>query len=260
MYLYEKRDNYIYIYSLEPNYERIKEYRMDQLSQIPEQSIFFSAYADIMTPNKILEKVEDEIDIESLNVKRTNLTNIPNILFYHNDYHELKRDSFNKLVLQNYYNGNYVNNKTIKITQTTIRYDNLNIEEQSELDMLRFSLKNGHFNESMSYQKAKETIYYFIITSCYQKHGFSNNMTMENIISVPKSLYLLQLLEQGNIKSIGNENITEQLNLFNFDNNPIRYIPYDHIKCSLKYGLIDDTISNINRKVENSQKILKLLK
>lgn len=260
MYLYEKRDNYIYVYSLEPDYVKIKEYRINELSQIPEEHMFFSAYADVVTPNKILEKVNDEIDIENLNIKKTNLTNIPNTLFYHNDYHEIKKDSFDKLVFENYCNGNYTDNKTIKITQTSIKYDSINIDEQNELDMLRFSLKNGHFNESIPHTKIKEPIYYFLITNCYKKYGLSNNMIMENIMSLPKSLYLLQLLQQGNIRNISNENITEQLNLFKFNKTPLRYIPYEHIKSALRYGLMDDTLNNINTKIENSQKILKLLK
>lgn len=84
-----------------------------------------------------------------------------------------------------------------------------------------------------------------------QYYPLFNMLYLDNVLSIPKSLYLLQLLELERFDALKGENIDEQLSMFSLSKGPI-----DHIFCNPDidedcFGLEDMKL------VEASQLILK---
>lgn len=101
---------------------------------------------------------------------------------------------------------------------------------------------------------------YLLVASNYNHIREENNkitMKVDDIIEIPKSLYLLQLLQQQKFSTIINEDLSEQLNLFDFSY--INNITLEEIKKMNACGATNNIYSNIN-KSNNDKHILKLLK
>lgn len=79
---------------------------------------------------------------------------------------------------------------------------------------------------------------------------------MNDIIVLPKSLYLLQMLEQGKFDSIIEEDLTVQLGLFDISDKPIERLNIKQIKRMYDYDLIPGSLEGIMTDVEKTQKIL----
>ena len=110
-------------------------------------------------------------------------------LNYDNDgeYHKLELDKNKSMVeiihiLGNYLNGDYINNRIVQV-----------------------------LNEN------NEVVKYLLIVSNYlvKYYPTFNQKHMYHILSLPKSLYLLQQLQQQKYSNLENENIDELLCMFN---------------------------------------------
>lgn len=255
MYLYEKKDNKMYVYELEPNYDKVRAYQKKEMNDNP--ATFFKAEADASTPNKILEK-NDFIDIKDLNVPNTNPIMFSSVNAYNNRFHSFKTDSINESILNCYLVGAYDENRVVAVYKNgTSRFDNfLNM-----MDVRGIGIEGNINNKSFIYNcdNEKSMVYYLLITSSYEREPFSSHVCMSNIVSIPQSLYLLQLLLQGRFHNL-DENIDEQLSLFDFKFYPIEVIPFEYIESMSKYGLIDNSTSMIDEKLKDSEKILKKLR
>ncbi len=62
-----------------------------------------------------------------------------------------------------------------------------------------------------------------------------NLYVLDNIISVPKSLYLLQMLEQGNFKALEGENVDNLLEMFTVSDAPVSEVNFDQ-GDNISYG------------------------
>ncbi len=81
---------------------------------------------------------------------------------------------------------------------------------------------------------------------------------IEDIIEIPKSLYLLQLLEQEKFSMIMGEDISEQLGLFDFSY--INNISVEELQKMDTCGITEDAYSRVITKAGNDKHILQLLK
>ena len=81
---------------------------------------------------------------------------------------------------------------------------------------------------------------------------------MVDIIQIPKSLYLLQLLLQEKFSTISGEDISEQLSLFNFSY--VNNINLDELQKMDACGITENAYSRIINKANNDKPVLKLLK
>ncbi len=261
MYLYEKRKEEIYIYGLNPNYEKISSYKKDELENF--DTSFFVAEADAKSPNKILEN-NDEINFRDLNIKNSSINSMfinSSVVAYDNKFHSFRKDTINKSVLNNFYLGIYDDNKIVTIYRE-------NITPQFESDILDISRFSGYGIEGFinnkrmvtTYCNEKQIVHYLLITNRYEPQKLSSHVVMKNIISIPKSLYLLQLLIQGKFKKIDSNEIDKLITLFDFSLYPVSIIPLEYLEKAFRYDLIDSSINDINQKLEDSQKILKKLK
>lgn len=83
-------------------------------------------------------------------------------------------------------------------------------------------------------------------------------MRVEDIIEIPKSLYLLQLLEQEKFTLIAKEDISEQLKLFNFSY--VNSLTLEELQRMDECGITEDAYSKTINKSNNDKHILRLLK
>lgn len=261
MFLYEKWKEEIYIYELNPNYEKVSSYKKRELENF--DTAFFVAEADAKSPNKIFEN-NDEINFRDLNIKNSPINSMlmhSGVVAYDNKFHSFRKDIIDNLVLNNFYLGMYDNKEVV-----TVYKENITPQFESNiLDIGRFrgyGIEGFINNEKMvtTYSNEKQIIHYLLITNQYELESLSSHAVMKNIISIPKSLYLLQLLIQGKFMKIDSNEIDKLLTLFDFSLYPISIIPLKYLEKAFRYGLIDVSTNDINQKLEDSQKILKILK
>lgn len=266
MYLYENRNNKIYIFELEPDYIKLMNYRIHEMKQYND-NILFVAEADAHTPNKILESDINEVNVNDLNIQNSPFMSFTgSLVAYNNRFHSFRYDCENKEVMSAYYNGVYSNKKVIKVYKANLVAEPpeevKGILEQYDIGLRGIGMEGTIKNKPIipTYKTVKQVIKYLIITDKYELQSLSKHTVMRNIIAVPKSLYLLQMLEQGNIKPISDENLEEQLRLFNLNLYPSRTIPYEYLEGAIKCGLIDNSIEQVQEKIEDSQKIMKKIR
>lgn len=109
--------------------------------------------------------------------------------------------------------------------------------------------------------------YLVLIETTYYKNENDNNVYNGslvryhmNLISIPKSLYLLHMLEQFNHSEISEENIEQQLELFNFNANPIQTVPIEYLEKLIQCNLIKYSYDNMDTLFNTHQEMLKILK
>lgn len=109
------------------------------------------------------------------------------------EYHKFELDTYKSaikisLLLSNYIKGDYVDSRVVSL---------LNDEN--------------------------EAIKYLLVPFAYKARYYPsfNRKSLEDILSIPKSLYLLQMLQQGHFNALKDEDITKQLALFNLSEEPI---------------------------------------
>ena len=103
---------------------------------------------------------------------------------------------------------------------------------------------------------------FFLFTSNQYNNNFyfssKNIKYITDIIELPESLYLLQLIEQQRFSLIGNKDISEQLSLFTiFKTNEISF---DELKKVDACGITDNAYDITIKKAEEDKHILKLIK
>ena len=76
------------------------------------------------------------------------------------------------------------------------------------------------------------------------------------IISVPKDLYLLELLNQGHFHLI-NENVSEQMSNFDISNSPIKTYSLEELKEMESMGISVNAYANALEQIKSSEKVLK---
>lgn len=259
MYLYEKQNNNINIYDLEPDNKSIIEFRKQLMSNELEKSMYIASTSST-TPNKILEE-KNEVKINDLNMKTTPIVSFSPVSTYVNRFHSFKLCKTKEDVLINYYKGNYQGKKLVKVYKEDIKANNI---DDIIMDMNFKGIGvEGFINNKYyipTYRRKKIMIYYLLITEKYSLTPLSNDLKMQNIISIPKSLYLLESLLNGDLSELEDENIDEFLELFYFYDKPILTVPYDYLKKIIDYGLIEDNKNKIEEKIDKCEKILKKFK
>lgn len=233
MFLYDKKENSLDVFSFTACNDDLKCYRITQMKQIPkterifvaethigqyDDSLLLEAYTGETFNDKILSASYADNDSEER--KNSNA---------YRRYHVLKSDhrskSHNELLL-NYYVSGYLTDRSVVQIQ---------------------------YPEIMKY--------YLLINARYDlihSDDYGKNYMMNDIIQLPKSLYLLQLLEQGRFTSLDGKDISEQLALFTLEK--INEVTLEEIKKMDSCGITQDAYSKAIKKAENDAYILKLIK
>lgn len=223
MFLYEKKDNSLDVYSFIGNEQAMTEYRRSKMLEIPEKDriLVAESYCDDMSEPPLLEFYVKKFDtsiipMESLNYQVNELR-----------YHFLKVAKANKInnnkLLDSYYCGN-LSDKSVARVQ--------------DLDKLR---------------------YFLLPNNIYSADRYDNRYKrLENIIELPESLFLLQMLEQEKFSLLKDKDISDQLSLFSVS--CIDELCLDELKKMDNCGITQNAYKQTLIKAENDKNILKLIR
>lgn len=229
MLLYDKKDkDSIRVYEFNGNKEDLMQYRIEEMSKIPENERILEAetYAEnwrsISPVFEYYAHVFDEviIPIEQVNAEKSEHS-------VHGRYHLLKNvntGSVNeRILLDSYYYG-FLNDR--------------NVARIQDLEKIRYLLLKLEIYDSVLYDSRKKI--------------------MREIIELPESLYLLQLLEQGKFSLIGDKDISEQLDLFSID----IFNEFSLMELAImdECGVTENAYERVLEKAKNDAYVLKLVK
>lgn len=223
MFLYDKKEKSLDVYSFNGYEEDMIQYREDQMLQIPEMDRVFMAesYSHDMGESPLFEFYAERLDTEIIpmeyaNSKRGKLR-----------YHFLKTGPTSKrnkeILLDCFYYGHLSDRKIARI---------------QDLNKLR---------------------YFLLYNTTYSAQLYNSRIRiLQDIIELPESLYLLQMLEQGKFALLGDKDISEQLNLFTISH--IDEISLAELKKMDTCGITQNAYEQTLNKAENDAHILKLIR
>lgn len=225
MLIYNKLEDSIDIYNMEAKTEEIKKYRKRILNKCQkEEVLFYYLRTNCLDTMKSLKAVSN-IDIRSLVYDNST----PLDYGTHSDLFEVQNtnlDEDQEEILEAYVNGYYDQLPITKVFEF-----NWKTEEDEEL--FRFLKPNDYHVSSTN------------------SHG--NVYEMDDLLNLPRNLYLLQQLLQGRYSHVSDENITKLLKLFEFEFK--KNIKLKEIEEILETGLISGTIDQVIKKAETSSKV-----
>lgn len=231
MILYDKRDESLDIYELVAHKDELVKYRKKQMKQIPDNERIFVAETrvDPYGETPLLENYAGKItsgrviNAEYADNEKRKENNA------YGRYHVLKKNfqnlSDNNILLDSYYNGTLVNSGVIRI----------------------------QYLKAMKYFLISEKTYKYL-----GEYDEGKNYMMKNIIQLPESLYLLQLLEQGKFVFLNDKDISEQLALYTLSKKD--EISFSELQKMSLAEINKNDYLNIANKIDNDRHILKILK
>ena len=230
MYLYNKENNTIEVYSVYYNYNELLKFRREEIQKIPSDKRFFYA---ITNYKAILENPTETIKWSNLDYYESYYggKSYHSVYNYNIDQEEKTRQ---ENLLDNYYYDCYSSSPIVKVI----------------ID-----------NNSKKLYDIEEDFRYFILTKTeYEPQMFPNgSYILPDILSVTKPLYILQLFEKGQFKRLKDEDISCLSTLFQVSKEPVKIIPIKYLSNldSLGiYGEYNETMA----KVEETQKILQKIR
>jgi len=230
MYLFDRKKDNIEIYSMVPNKDAIKKYKQQEMEQIISAHQVLEIETNAKNkplPNTFeLKKSNPPIDIAQQDIHYTKKQ------FMKSEYHRLQvseRCKINPDFIDEktnaFYLGNYNNSQIIRI---------YNFEED---------------------RKRLNFIRYLLLNQDYTKQGKNNKAYIKDIINIPESLYLLELLNRGQFSLLDNKDITEQLKLFSISEYPIKSYTLRELEELSQYGISENALNNALNNVINSESI-----
>lgn len=227
MNLYDKKGNKIVVYSMQPNKKKIYEFKKWQIQTIPIEKRILKAVTNSTPVFQIYDNYASVKESEVYNKASFLKRKYHDLVEYPATSSEMKRQNE---ILEVYYN---------KIT-SPFRINKV--------------ISDNEINKKL------EIIHYLLITERYfHDNRASKKKTMNNIISLTKDLYLLEMLLNNKTYFINKEDISKQIELFDFNPEPIDIIDMDVVRNE-KLRLIYPEESVLLNKVNQSYKILKYVK
>jgi len=233
MYLYEKKDDSVDIYTLVPNMDKICEYRKEHMETIPEEERVFKA---VCRNNFALN-----------NGKLFELNGFTNDRVSSIPITKLNKDS-------GWLTANY---------HHLLSYDRIGYEikrEQELIDGYCMGQIKGIGLVLVTDKKARDYLRYLLMTSYYYVRHDQDSM-MSNIISIPSELFSLEwCMLGGNFDALDDLEFSKIIKLFDFSLEPIDTYSYEDVIKYRNYGLIDEKSETIISRIDDyslrSQKTL----
>lgn len=223
MFLYDKKEKSLDVYSFVEDSQAIREYRQSKILEIPERDrvVVAESYSQDMSEIPLFEFYAEQFDINTIPMEYAN-SQEKNLR-----YHLLKKGKTSKrnrdILLDKFYSG-----------ELTDR----NIARIQDLDKIR---------------------YYLLYEKTYKAQAYDNRLKrMKNIIELPESLYLLQMLEQEKFSLLEDKDILEQLSLFSLTH--LDELNLSEIKRMADCGLTNNSYEQIIGKASNDAHVLNLIK
>ena len=217
MLIYDKKDDKVLIYEMKGDSEKIKRYKKGVISRNKVQDLFCSLKTNSSRAAKDFDILE-EVSFATIDHD-----------YYDplgpNDYSELRVIEIRKDILERYFYGEYDGILPVSVYS----YDD-------------------KFN--------KEYIHRFLKTEELEEKNvnFLRSWEFNNLIDLPRELYLLQLLLLGKYDRVVSENIRKQLGLF--DINYLKSISLLDLKDMLETGLVSGSMEDIENKASIGGRIL----
>lgn len=230
MYLYDRDDKTINVYELIGNKEKLAKYKKEELEKaISPEFRFLKA----KTTNE--KPLEDNCDITFWYKLESRETYYWSDDYFHfiegyllDEEEKLKQEE----ILNDYYEGKFSKNKVYEVQDYNV--------ETSTFEVVKYLLPTRPYE--------------------IDEKNFFKVSVMNHILSIPKSLYLLQLIEQEKFYLVKDEDITKQLQLFDVSEKAIESFDLEKLKRADELNLLRNSYEDVLEKVEKSQKILTKVK
>ncbi len=216
MLIYDRKDDKIEIYDMSPKILEMKKYRKGVISRHKNDGLIYSLKTNCDRVKKDFDECREMV--------------LPSLDFYNihgsyfgTEYSKLQLRELELDIIEKYLQGLYDNLELINI----VKY----------------------------YENHKDIVHRFLKTGSEEKNiNGHRSWEFNNLIDLPKELYLLQLLLLGRYDCLLDENIRKQLSLF--DINYLRSLSILDVKNMLDTGLVSGTMDSVMEKVNIGQKIL----
>lgn len=239
MFLYDKKDNSIDVYDFTASEENLEKFRKEQMEQIPqdERIMFAETHVKLYGETPLLKAhIGKNFNNEILLSDYADNEEIKDTDKY-GRYHVLKNDKGNdkendkendkkhEILLDLYIHGQFTDRSVVRI----------------------------QYPEIMKYYLLRRISYGYL-----GEYDGGKNFKMEDIIQLPESLYLLQLLEQGRFTLLEDKDITKQLELYTLSK--IYEVSLEELQKMDTYGITKNSYSNTITKAESDKQFLKRIK
>lgn len=219
MYLYDRKTNGYMVYSLEAKDEQIYSYKQNQMKKIDYYKQILSA------DNYTLAYGE-----------------VP--LF------ELYQDQFDSIIIpqKEVYMSEGFTNRNLSVT---------NVDHGTHQELLHDYYSGRFFSANVARIREFDQIRYLLLTKdkYYRDIHDNRHMKLSNIIEIPKSLFLLQMLQQEKFSFLDQESIFELIQLFSLSK--INEISFMELRKMDMCGVTHSSCDTVFQKSENDSKILK---
>lgn len=230
MYLYDRKNDTIEIYSMQENINALKAYQTQEMQAIPMAHRVLEIETNTLnvpfSREFPLQKNTEPIDIKNTEIHFTKKKIIGS------EYHRLKvanrslEEQIMDTKVKDYYFGNYNLSQMVRVYKFE--------QSNQRLSIAFYLLLNGYYDS---------------------EKGSGNIRYIRNIINIPESLYLLELLRRGHFSLLDNKDITEQLKLFTISENPIKCYTLKELEELGKYDFDPEAANKALDRVENSRTI-----
>ena len=213
MLIYDKNGNNIDIYTMNPKLEELKRYRKNVMKRQKIEEMFYSLKTNC--PNTLIKfNTSEDVDIKFLDYDNDTVieTGYWSRLCPMGDVGPYDKEIQQKII-ENYIEGVYDSIRPVKV------FD-YNWEDDITTE----------FNRLLQTEGARIVI----------KNSQGNVWEIKNMINLPRSLYLLHLLQQGKYGELISENITRQLSLFDIEY--LKKVKIMDIKNAIETGLVPGTL------------------
>lgn len=227
MLIYDKNGNNIDIYTMNPKLEELKRYRKNVMKRQKIEEMFYSLKTNC--PNTLIKfNTSEDVDIKFLDYDNDTVieTGYWSRLCPMGDVGPYDKEIQQKII-ENYIEGVYDSIRPVKV------FD-YNWEDDITTE----------FNRLLQTEGARIVI----------KNSQGNVWEIKNMINLPRSLYLLHLLQQGKYGELISENITRQLSLFDIEY--LKSISIMDIKEMIETGLVSGTLFDAVSRAERGSIIL----
>lgn len=221
MYLFGSGKRYINVYAFELKGKEAKKFKMSEMQRLSENTRVY----DI---REILQKGDIPIFTKDMNNRKQYYTEDETKGVTFIPCGKWKRED----VLKDYYNGYFTN---LRIPKNLVQ-----VRESQNSD--------------------SHTKYYLVGHSPDKSRpAWRNTITFAfMVIRLPKSLYLLQALEQGSFHLVEGYPLDRQLDLFQVHH--VDNIQAESLKCFDTYGITTNAQKNLEKKIIHDEPLIRMLK
>lgn len=244
MLLYDKKDESIDVYSIDAKIEELKQFKKKILQSSKDEPLFYYLRTNSLSTIKQFNRASSlpliDVDYEERSILDTavwsEIEEMGKYLYY---------DLYSRL-----------RNYSKQVQEKKFREAKVRLEESQQeiLDKYIEGLLDDTSIKTI-YRRPNQDVFHFLTPNQSRLIDNCQVWEVKNMLSLPQELYLLHLLKNGQFSKLTDEDIEEQLKLFEI--NFLRTIKLSDIDEMINSGLFADTLGDITQKAETGSKILR---